>query len=206
MSFKDILLLAREKVIALSLLTIFFYLCYFLIPSISFIEPKKVLYLTIDNKINFDSNFTILYLSIFIYMPFAWIFIKYLFELKQFAFGIVLQNLVAVIFFTFYPMFIDRPILNNHDLYFYLIKIDKSTNTFPSLHASFTVYSFLWINQIFKNLKRFSLLIRFFFFVWGVLILYSTLAIKQHVVIDLLSGGLFAILIFFILINWFKNE
>lgn len=71
--------------------------------------------------------------------------------------------------------------------------VDAPGNACPSLHAAFAVYSALWLSRIFRDLGA-GFGIRGGNWIWCIGILYSTLATRQHVFIDLLAGGLLGML------------
>ena len=70
-----------------------------------------------------------------------------------------------------------------------LRKIDLSGNAFPSLHVATAIFTGTSLHAIFRetHCPRAVLLLNW---VWCALIVYSTLAIKQHVLWDVLSGVL----------------
>ena len=71
--------------------------------------------------------------------------------------------------------------------------VDATGNACPSLHVATAVFSALWIDHF---LRRFGAPAwpRALNAAWVVLIVYSTLAIKQHVVLDAVAGTLLALL------------
>ena len=77
--------------------------------------------------------------------------------------------------------------------------VDAPTNCFPSLHVAITsiaVYALRFLKPK----------VWFFFVLWGVAILVSTMTTKQHYFIDI-AGGLLVTLIVVILEKWlFKNK
>lgn len=75
--------------------------------------------------------------------------------------------------------------------YRFLKSVDRTGNAMPSLHAAFTVFSGLWTDEILRRPGRLSLVRaagRALNAAWGAGILWSTLATKQHVMVDLVAG------------------
>ena len=109
---------------------------------------------------------------------------------------------IANIIFIIYPTIVNRPELNGNDILTLITKfiywIDTpALNCFPSLHCGF---SMLFILHICTSKKQ-SIPFRVFTLVASVLVMASTLLIKQHVFIDLISGDIIATMVF-IVINY----
>lgn len=67
--------------------------------------------------------------------------------------------------------------------------VDMAGNACPSLHVAIAVYSAIWLHAQLRGVgagRRWQL----FNGVWCLLIVYSTLATKQHVLLDVLGGTL----------------
>jgi hypothetical protein len=71
----------------------------------------------------------------------------------------------------------------------FLKTVDLGGNACPSLHAAFAVFSAICISRLLRGLKvpGYAEVINW---LWGAAILYSTLATKQHVLLDLAAGSL----------------
>jgi membrane-associated phospholipid phosphatase len=69
----------------------------------------------------------------------------------------------------------------------FLKEIDASGNACPSLHVTTAIFSGIWLNAL---LRRFGAprWILFFNWTWCAGIVYSTLATRQHVALDVLAG------------------
>lgn len=94
-------------------------------------------------------------------------------------------TVIAGLFFLFMPAPIgfSRVVVNGVWAGFYetLYNLDKSANTFPSLHITF---SFLFIRILMSALKKYYL----FFSLWFALIASSVLLTHQHHLIDIVGG------------------
>jgi membrane-associated phospholipid phosphatase len=67
--------------------------------------------------------------------------------------------------------------------------MDASGNACPSLHVAFAVLSFAWIDSIVKR-ARAPVLLRAANLLWFLAIVWSMVAIRQHVVLDVAAGTL----------------
>jgi membrane-associated phospholipid phosphatase len=66
--------------------------------------------------------------------------------------------------------------------------VDASGNACPSLHVATAVFAAFWLNRMAPQLgfgKRFRLVN----ILWCAAIVFSTMAVKQHVVVDVLAGA-----------------
>ena len=82
--------------------------------------------------------------------------------------------------------------------------VDSAGNAFPSLHVATALFSAVWIERILGHLGTPAWL-RALNWLWLCLIVYSTLAIKQHVVLDVLAGMALAALFAWPSMRWFMH-
>jgi len=71
--------------------------------------------------------------------------------------------------------------------------MDASGNACPSLHVATAIFSGIWLNHL---LRRFGapLWILICNWTWCIAIVYSTLATRQHVAVDVLAGLVLGVL------------
>ena len=69
----------------------------------------------------------------------------------------------------------------------FLKNVDAAGNAFPSLHVATAIFSGIWLDHL---LRRFGapLWSRLFNWMWCIGIIYSTLATRQHVAVDVWAG------------------
>lgn len=70
----------------------------------------------------------------------------------------------------------------------YLKAVDASGNAFPSLHVAFAVFSALWLGRLLPGVRAGPAVLSLNW-VWCAGIVYSTIAIRQHVALDALAGA-----------------
>lgn len=150
---------------------------------------------SIDSRIPFLSLFVIpyyLYVPLFL-LPFVlyWNNRKIFFELSlTFFVATVIANIIYVI----YPTMVLRPPVDGsgilEQLVLYVYKVDSVLNVYPSGHVA---YSFL------ANLCLFSLNKKLAYRILPltVLVMFSTIFIGQHYVIDIVGGMLLASAVYF---------
>lgn len=150
----------------------------------------------IDDKIPFLSIFVIPYLLyVFVlFFPFVITFKNkkhFLAVSAAFLFASVVCNIIYVLFPTMVirPEVLPSTMLNKLVLFVYTI--DGVVNCIPSGHVAFSVLSNLCLTRINKKFAGYMLPVT-------VLIVFSTLFIKQHYVPDIFAGLLLAFLSFLI--------
>jgi membrane-associated phospholipid phosphatase len=70
----------------------------------------------------------------------------------------------------------------------FLKSVDVSANACPSLHVAFAAFSGIWIDRLLRDIGL-GRLVRILNLLWCVGIVYSTLAVRQHVVLDVVAGA-----------------
>jgi membrane-associated phospholipid phosphatase len=144
----------------------------------------------IDNNIPFIPAFVLAYLcyAIIIILPFALTFRnkkQFLAISTAFFFVATIGNICYIFFQTtiIRPEIIPNNITNKLILFIY--SVDKPVNLFPSLHVALPVLTTLCLSQIRKKSVYILAPIT-------VLIILSTLFIRQHHILDVVSGLLVA--------------
>src|SRR5207247_2633352 len=108
--------------------------------------------------------------------------------LRHYTFGLLVLSGVSFLCFLFLPVASPRPAAPGAaGLHKVILQWDGSYNAFPSLHAGFLVYSFALAWRLFRGGNRpwaWAL-----GSIWGLLVLYSTIATGQHYFLDLPAGA-----------------
>lgn len=142
----------------------------------------------LDNIIPFSSIFIIPYVYWYLYIVIGFIFIlvnsrkDYIRAFISFFIGMS----VCYIIYYVYPTEITRPIIENNNIFNYLVNliysIDRPVNCFPSLHV-LTTYFIMRYTKYKDSKKNF-----YYTQIIGILIILSTLFIKQHFVMDVIGA------------------
>ena len=108
------------------------------------------------------------------------------------AYGLsaLLLALVGLLIFFFWPTAVPAMDVDwsRYPAFAFLKTVDASGNACPSLHAAFAVFTAIWLQRIFRQANA-GLLPGLLNGLWCLAILYSTLATRQHVLIDAMSGA-----------------
>jgi hypothetical protein len=144
----------------------------------------------LEQRIPFTPDLAWLYLSLFLLIPAGPLRIHVPGELRRYSLGVGLLGLVSNLCFMLVPTQVPRPCCPHSATWLYrvVVAVDCPTHACPSLHASLAVFSALWLNRVLGGLGC-SRLGPIAVWLWALAILYATLAIRQHVLIDLVAGG-----------------
>ena len=108
--------------------------------------------------------------------------------LRRYAIGLLVLSSVSFLCFLLLPVASPRPAApGDEGLHRLILRWDGSYNAFPSLHAGFLVYTFAVAWRMFRGGNRpwaWALGT-----IWGLLVLYSTIATRQHYFLDLPAGA-----------------
>lgn len=144
----------------------------------------------VDRAIGFHPWSLVLYASLWLYIliPSSLMTLKR--ELAFYYLGVMVLAVIGLGIFVLWPTATPAPNIDwaRYPGISFLKRIDSSGNACPSLHAAFAIFTALWNLRILRRLGDRGPL-RILSSVWCVGILYSTLATKQHVLVDLLGGA-----------------
>lgn len=149
----------------------------------------------IDDLIPFYSPSIIIYCLAF----FQWIYACYLLCIQKndsiyaYVHAIAIGSIIGFVIFIAYPTFIVRPIIETNSFFdrltSFIYRADiGTTSAFPSFHCFCSTISF-FIARDYANSK-----IKIINLILSILIYASTVLTKQHVIVDIPSGILLALI------------
>ena len=170
-------------------ISLFFMAYFYLLKSPAY--PTTVMPVTsLDRLISFEPRVLPIYLSLWFYVSLLPLFFQTRRELYRYGLAMTLMCLAGLLVFYFWPTAALAPDIDwtQYPDVAFLKNIDASGNACPSLHVATAFFTGIWFNHL---LRRFSgpLTIIMLNWAWCMGIIYSTLAIRQHVMVDV-AGGL----------------
>jgi membrane-associated phospholipid phosphatase len=136
-----------------------------------------------------------LYVSLWVYVALAPVMMTTRRDLYAFGWEAGGVAVAGLAIFFFWPTVI--PVLeidwSLHPGFEFLKTVDASGNACPSLHVAFSVFTAMRFQETLNEIHarhRFTVIN----WLWCLGIVYSTLAIKQHVAVDALAGGLLGVI------------
>jgi membrane-associated phospholipid phosphatase len=180
----------REKLCLTVALNIVFWSTYFFLSRHALFRPHPLPMTWLDVWAGFRPYpWSWIYESNFLLVPTIPWLIATRDELRRCVAGFILLAAVSFTIFVVFPVASPRPMdLGTSPFMLFIARADGPFNAFPSLHASTLIYTLALARRLFGRTLApvaFAPLI-----LWGGLILFGTLATKQHYAIDLLAGGL----------------
>lgn len=179
----------RFKVIAGTVMASSFFAAYFLLLYFPVFHVTEMPSTAIDRLVGLSPNSLLLYITLWFYVPLGSWLLDDKRELIAYSAALCGIGMVGLAVFLFFPSSVPRP---NIDLAEYpgfkiLVAIDQPRNVFPSLHAAFAVFTAICLDRLLRQLGVRGL-IRGLNWCLCLSILYSTLATKQHLAVDLFAG------------------
>lgn len=158
--------------------------------STPFIVPTT----TIDDLIPFSILGLPVYLSLWIYVSLVPALLNSLRALLNYGLWISLMCVACLVFFWFLPTATPPAEI---DLVRYptmaFLRVDTGLNAFPSLHVASAVFTSAWLSILLRKIKA-PVYTHALNIIYCLLIIWSTLAVRQHVFLDAVSGTLIGLI------------
>jgi membrane-associated phospholipid phosphatase len=180
----------KIKLVATPVLMTAFFVAYFFVLK-SPLFPVRIMPLTpIDDFVAFVPQALPLYLSLWIYLMLALTLIMDRRELFIYGQAVIGLAVVGLGFFLVYPTAVPPPQIDwsQYPAFEFLKTVDATGNACPSLHVAFAIFSAMWLHRLVQVLPARGLF-RLLSWSWCLAIIYSTVATKQHVAIDVVAGA-----------------
>lgn len=153
--------------------------------------PVTIMPLTqLDQLIAFQPWSVALYASLWLYVSLAPMLLRSWREFLPYLSAIILLSLAGFVIFFFWPTAVPRPDIDwaRYPSVAFLKSADAAGNACPSLHVAFSVLSGLWLDRWLRQVRA-PAWPRLINLVWCLAIMYSTMATKQHVALDVVAGA-----------------
>ncbi|MBN2768629.1 MAG: phosphatase PAP2 family protein [Campylobacterales bacterium] len=194
----------QKALLSISMIALFFYF-YFYFLQHNLFEMTTIPKTWIDELVSFDPIFFYVYVSLWVYLSLSMAIIKNKEELRSYLLYLAALGTMAILFYIFFPTTIIQDIHTSKDDMLQIIKdIDMAGNAFPSMHVASSLFAFIWLHMHLKNIGA-PLFLKLFNAIWFALIVYSTMAINQHLFIDVLGGILFGLPVSLLAIKKFNS-
>jgi len=184
------------KTVGISAFMWIFFVAYFHLLRYP-VHPATVMPLTaLDRQIPFQPQALVAYVSLWLYVGIAPGLLVTLREIIAYGLGISALCAGGLACFYAWPTMVPALGLDvsGHAGLALLQSVDATGNACPSLHVGSAIFTALWLGHLLRQV-RVPRVLRILNGVWFAAITYSTLATKQHVVLDALAGALLGIAI-----------
>ena len=170
-------------------MTVFFVVYFWVLRNPLY--PLTTMPLTaVDRLIGFRPESLPLYCSFWFYVSLAPALLIDRRELISYGVAAIGLSVIGLGIFLVWPTILPRCDIDwsQHRSFAFLKSVDASGNACPSLHVAFSVFTAVWFERLLRQMGAGSL-VRAFNWLWCLGILYSTVATRQHVSLDVLAGS-----------------
>lgn len=146
--------------------------------------------IAMDDWVAFQPAALPLYASLWFYVSMAPALLDDAREVRIYALSALLLSVVGLAIFWLWPSKVPEFDIDwsRHASVAFLKSADVAGNACPSLHAAFAVFTAVWFERLFRQTAA-GLVLRGLNLLWCLGILYATLAVRQHVALDMLAGS-----------------
>lgn len=180
-----------------------FFAGYFLLLKFPLFPVRSMPVIAIDEWIAFWPGALWLYVSLWLYIALAPGLLTDRRELLRYYVAMLGLSLAGMTVFLLWPTASPNPDIDwtQYSPLGSVIAADDRGNALPSLHAAFAVFTAIWMDRL---LRRASVpaALRLLSAVWACGIVYSTLATRQHVAVDVIAGSALGWLTAVLHIRW----
>jgi len=167
-----------------------FFLAYFWLLQHPRCAPTTVPRIFIDRWVGFHPSGLALYASLWVYVNLPPAILCSHRELRAYALAAAALSLAGFACFYLWPTVVPRPGVppGSAGTLGFLRGVDATGNACPSLHVAFAVFSARWLGRLLRQVGA-GPAVRALNWAWCLGIVYSTMAIGQHVALDALAGA-----------------
>lgn len=178
------------KLIATPLLMTAFFVAYFLVLKAPLFPAKEMPLTLLDEWVGFSPLSLPIYLSLWLYVLLVLALLADRRELFIYGQTVIGLAVVGLGIFLIYPTAVPVPQIdwNQYPDFLFLKTVDATGNACPSLHVAFAGFTAIWLHRILRGMGDPGIF-RLLSWLWCVAIVYSTLATKQHVALDVFAGS-----------------
>jgi membrane-associated phospholipid phosphatase len=190
-------------VVSTTLVTALFFIAYFSVQRHPATVPIMMPRTELDLIIPFQPPALLAYVSLWIYIGVGPALQR---TVREFAvYGLWLAGLCCsgLVIFYFWPTQLPSTVLavTRFPGFAMLHRIDQTSNACPSMHVAVAIFTAVRIDELLRSI-RVPLPLRALNAAWFFLIAYSTLAIKQHVLLDVAAGALLGLIFALMSLRW----
>lgn len=178
------------KMIGTTLIMTAFFAAYFWVLHHPLFPVTTMPLTAVDRLVAFRPEALPLYFSLWFYVSLAPALLVDRRELASYAVAAIGLGAAGLGMFLLWPTTVVWPEADwsQHPAFAFLKSVDAAGNACPSLHVAFAVFTALWLERLLRQMGAGNF-VRALNWLWCLGILYSTVAIRQHVALDVLAGA-----------------
>ena len=160
----------------------------------------------VDRLIGFRPEALPLYLSLWFYVSLAPALLIDRRELISYGLAAIALGVAGLGLFLLWPTAVPPSAVDwsQHPAFAFLKSADAAGNACPSLHVAFAVFSAVWFTRLLRQMNA-GHFARTLNWVWCLGILYSTVATRQHVTLDVAAGAALGLGAAIVHLRWLRR-
>lgn len=163
----------------------------------------------LDRMFGFHAWSMVPYCSLWLYIGFPAQLLLHRREYVAYVSSVVALATIGCVIFLFWPTRIIQPAIDwaMYPPVAFLKSVDAAAggNACPSMHVGFSVLTVLWLQRLLRRISA-PLIVHLANVAWCVLIIWSTMALKQHLIVDVVAGALLALIIVVPAVSFINNQ
>lgn len=170
-------------------------------------HPVTIMPLTaLDHAISFRPETLPLYFSLWLYVSLAPALLINRRELVSYGVAAIGLSVIGLGLFLFWPTAVPMSAVDwsQHPGFSFLKSADAAGNACPSLHVAFAVFTAVWFARILRQMGAGRFVHRLNW-LWCLGILYSTIATRQHVALDVVAGAILGLGVAIVHLGWLRR-
>jgi len=195
------------KMIGMILGMTLFFAAYFCVLRHPLFPVTTMPLTAVDRLISFQPEALLLYLSLWFYVSLVPALLVDRRELIGYALAAAGISVIGLGIFFMWPSTVDWSDADwsRYPAFAFLQSVDASGNACPSLHVAFAVFTAVLLGRLLRQLGA-GQGVRAFNWLWCLGILYSTVAIRRHVVLDVFAGAGLGAVIAVVHLRWLSKR
>jgi membrane-associated phospholipid phosphatase len=176
-------------------ITVFFF-GYFVLLRFPLFGVTVMPLTAVDRLVTFQPWALGLYVSLWLYVSLPPTLLQTRPEFYAYGWVAGALAVVGLAIFLFWPTSIPPTTgieWSSHPGFSVLKRVDAAQNACPSLHVAFAVFSGLWLDRVLRKMPV-TVFVRVLSAAWCLGIVYSTIATRQHVAVDVAAGAALGLL------------
>ena len=194
------------KMLGTTLGMVVFFVAYFWVLNHPLYPVTTMPLTVVDRLIGFRPQALPLYLSLWFYVSLAPALLVDRRELVSYGLAAVGLSIIGLSLFLFWPTAVPASDVDwsRHPAFAFLKSADAAGNACPSLHVAFAVFTAVWFARLLPQLGA-GRGLRALNWLWCLGILYSTIATRQHVFLDVLAGAALGAVAAAVHLRWLRG-
>ena len=193
------------KIMGLTIGMSLFFAAYFGVLHHPLFPVTTMPFTSVDRLIRFQPEALLPYLSLWFYVSLVPALLVDRRELVSYVLAAAGISVIGLGIFLRWPTTVHWPDADwsQYPAFAFLQSVDASGNACPSLHVAFAVFTAIWLGRLFRQMGA-GRVVCAVNWLWCLGILYSTVAIRQHVALDVLAGAGLGAVVAVVHLRWLR--